>query len=409
MTMQTDVGIGTPAEQDDLPPFPMARTCPYHPPTGYDRLTRQGSVARAKLFDGRVVWCVTGHAETRELLLDPRLSSDWQHPGFPVVVPRGTDSLGKVAIPLIGVDDPHHARHRRLVIRGFTARHIKSLRPQIQEIADRLLDGMAERGPTADLVAEYAQPLSAMVICRLLGVPVDDREFFETQARRLLTSPEHTDIEDARLQLLIYLGGLLAAKAEASGEGLLDELVAGQAEHGADRDELVGIGLILLLGGLETTANMIALSTFTLLEHPEQANRLRADSSLVPGAVEELLRFLSVTDGIMRVAVADIEVGGQTIAAGDGVLFPVAAANRDPLVYDAPDTLDLHRAARSHLAFGHGTHQCVGQNLARHELEIALGALFTRFPNLSLAVPATEIEPRSPEAVQGVSTLTVTW
>jgi pentalenic acid synthase len=154
---------------------------------------------------------------------------------------------------------------------------------------------------------------------------------------------------------------------------------------------------------------MIALSTFTLLEHPEQAAELRANAGLLPGTVEELLRFLSVTDGIMRVAAADIEVGGHTIAAGDGVFFPVAAANRDPFVYDDPDTLDLRRPARSHLAFGHGGHQCVGQNLARHELEIALGTLFTRFPNLSLAVPATEIEPRPPEAVQGVATLTVTW
>ncbi|MFJ2114182.1 MULTISPECIES: cytochrome P450 [unclassified Streptomyces] len=395
---------------EELPPFPMARTCPYRPPAGYDRLTEQGPVARARLFDGRVVWCVTGHAETRELLLDHRLSSDWQNPGFPVVVPRGTESMGKIQIPLIGVDDPHHARHRRLVMRGFTARRVKALRPQIQEIADGLLDAMERRGPTADLVAEYALPLSVMVICRLLGVPVTDREFFEEQTRRLLTGPEHNDIEDARLQLLTYLDGLLAVKAGTPGEGLLDELVAGQAENGAvDRHELVGIGFVLLLGGIETTANMIALSTFTLLEHPEQTAELRSDENLLPGAVEELLRFLSVTDGIMRVAGEEIEIGGRTIAAGDGVFFPVAAANRDPFVYEAPDTLDLHRPARSHLAFGHGSHQCVGQNLARHELEIALHALFGRFPDLSLAVPSTEIAPRSPEAVQGVTTLTVTW
>lgn len=150
------------------------------------------------------------------------------------------------------------------------------------------------------------------VICRLLGVPHTDREFFETQTRRLLTGPEHSDIEDARLRLLTYLDGLLAAKAEASGEGLLDELVAGQAENAvADRHELVGIGFVLLLGGIETTANMIALSTFTLLEHPDQAAELRVDDSLLPGAVEELLRFLSITDGIMRVAAAEIEIGGH--------------------------------------------------------------------------------------------------
>jgi pentalenic acid synthase len=402
--------VGKPQEGEEYPLFPMKRTCPYHPPAGYDRLTEQGPLARARLFDGRLVWCVTGHAETRKLLLDSRLSSDWQDPAFPVVVPRGTDSMGAVRIPLVGVDDPDHARHRRLVMRGFTARHVKGLCPQIQEIADGLLDRMAERGPTADLVAEYALPLSVMVICRLLGVPHTDREFFEAQTRRLLTGPEHSDIEEARLQLLTYLDGLLEAKAKAPGDGLLDELLAGQAENGTvDRHELVGIGTILLVGGIETTANMIALSAYTLLEHPEQASELRADDGLLPGAVEELLRFLSVTDGIMRVAGADIEVGGHTIAAGDGVFFPVAAANRDPLVYEDPDTLYIHRPARSHLAFGHGSHQCVGQNLARHEMEIALRALFTRFPKLSLAVPATEIEPRSPNAVQGVATLPVTW
>jgi pentalenic acid synthase len=400
----------------DLPVFPMRRSCPYHPPEGYERLTAQGPLARAQLFDGRVVWCVTGHAETRALLLDMRLSSDWQHDDFPVVVPRGTESMGKFQFPLVGVDDPEHARQRRLVVRSFSARHIKALRPQIQEIADGLVDVMVERGPDADVVSAYALPLSIMVICRLLGVPYTDREFFETQASRMLTGPEHDDVEDGRWQLMSYLAGLIAERTESPGVGLLDELIAGQADEAgqtsqkaADQQELISIVLVLLLAGLETTANMIALSVLTLLDHPDQAAELRADGSLLPNAVEELLRFLSVTDGIMRLAKADIEIGDQVIRTGEGVFFPVAAGNRDPGIFDSPDTLNLRRPARNHLAFGHGAHQCIGQNLARAELEIGLGTLFSRLPNLALAVPVSNLEVRAPEAVQGVANLPVTW
>jgi pentalenic acid synthase len=394
----------------DLPVFPMPRSCPYHPPTGYERLTAQGPFARAQLFDGRVVWCVTGHAETRALLLDTRLSSDWQHEDFPVVVPRGTDSMKKIQFPLVGVDDPEHARHRRLVVGSFSARQIKALRPQIQEIADGLVDAMVERGPSADLVSAFALPLSVMVICRLLGVPYADHEFFETQARRMLTGPEPSDVEDGRWQLVGYLDRLIADKTASPGVGLLDELIAGQAKSkAADQQETISIVLVLLLAGIETTANMIALSVLTLLDHPEQAAELRADGSLLPRAVEELLRFLSVTDGIMRLAKADIEIGGHTIRTGEGVFFPVAAVNRDPGVFDSPDTLDLRRPARNHLAFGHGKHQCIGQNLATAELEIALSTLFSRLPELGLAVPVSDLEVRAPEAVQGVTSLAVTW
>ncbi|MEV7239157.1 cytochrome P450 [Streptomyces sp. NPDC051020] len=390
--------------------FPQDRTCPYHPPTGY-RPAHRGPqpVSPARLFDGRTVWLVTGHAEARALLVDPRLSADRENPAFPVLTERVAATTSR-RVELLGLDDPEHNVQRRMLIPSFTVKRTAALRPRIQETVDRLLDTIIEQGPPTDLVSAFALPVPSMVICALLGVPYADHEFFESQSRRLLRGPAASDIEAARDALDDYFRALIQRKRSDPGEGLLDELIVQQLDTGAvDHDELVRLAEILLVAGHETTANMISLGTFTLLQHPDQLARVRASTDLMPTAVEELLRFLSIADGMSRVATQDIEVGGVTIRAGDGVILSTSVINRDEAAYPSPDELDLGRNSHNHVAFGFGIHQCLGQNLARAEMEIALRTLFDRLPGLRLAVPADDIPFKPGDTVQGMVELPVAW
>ncbi|WP_225825793.1 cytochrome P450 [Streptomyces naphthomycinicus] len=409
MTELTD--ITGPAAPGAPVAFPQDRTCPYHPPAGYTPLRDGRPLSRVTLYDGREVWLVTAQTTARALLADPRLSTERRRPGFPVPTPRfeaGRDR--KVA--LLGVDDPEHQRQRRMLIPSFTVKRATALRPWIQRIVDELLDAMIVQGPPAELVSAFALPVPSMVICGLLGVPYADHEFFEEQSRRLLRGPTGADTIAARDRLEEYLGGLIDAKAKESepGDGILDDLVHQRLRPGElDRADVVSLAIILLVAGHETTANMISLGTFTLLQHPERLAELRADPALLPAVVEELMRMLSIAEGMQRVALEDIEIAGSTIRAGDGVLFSTSVINRDTSVYDDPDALDFQRPDRHHLAFGFGFHQCLGQNLARAELEIALGSLLTRLPGLRLAAPAEDIPFKPGDTIQGMLELPVTW
>ncbi|MFE2474420.1 cytochrome P450 [Streptomyces sp. NPDC059389] len=389
--------------------FPQDRTCPYHPPAAYDPLRRSRPLSRVTLFDGRSVWVVTGHAEARALLSDGRLSADRNNAAFPSPTKR-FKGLTNRRTALLGVDDPEHNAQRRMLIPSFTLKRTAALRPAIQETVDRLIDEMVARGPSAELVSDFALPVPSMVICALLGVPYEDHEFFEGASRRLLRGPELADVEAARDQINGYLADLIERKRTEPGDGLLDELVATRLETGeTDVEELVSLAAILLIAGHETTANMISLGTFTLLNHPEQLAELREDPALVSVAVEELMRFLSIADGMLRVAVEDIEIGGVTIRPDDGVIFSTSVINRDATVFEQPDALDWHRSARHHVAFGFGVHQCLGQNLARAEMEIALGTLFARLPGLRLAAEPDRIPFRPGDTIQGMVELPVAW
>ncbi|MEV6835641.1 cytochrome P450 [Streptomyces sp. NPDC051133] len=410
MTELTDsTGPATPAEPVA---FPQDRTCPFHPPSGYAPLRDGRALSRVTLFDGREVWLVTAHAAARALLADPRLSSDRRRTDFPVAAPRFRVQREERRVALLGLDDPEHRRQRRMMIPSFTVKRATDMRPRIQRTVDGLLDAMIEQGPPAELVSAFALPVPSMVICGLLGVPYADHEFFEAQSRALLRGPTADDTLDARRRLEAYLEGLIDDKAKQTepGDGILDDLVHHRLRDGTlERTDVVSLALILLIAGHETTANMISLGTFTLLHHPDRLAELRADPALLPAAVEELLRMLSIADGLQRIASEDIEIDGTTIRAGDGVLFSTSVINRDTSVFDDPDTLDFHRSARHHVAFGFGIHQCLGQNLARTELEIALGSLLTRLPGLRLAAPAHEIPFKPGDTVQGMLELPVTW
>ncbi|CAL9664121.1 cytochrome P450 [Streptomyces sp. enrichment culture] len=405
----TDTDTTTDPEATRSVAFPQDRTCPYHPPAAYDPLRADRPLTRVTLFDGRPAWLVTGHALARRLLVDQRLSSDRTRDGFPATSRRLAEVRAR-KVALLGVDDPEHRTQRKMVLPEFTLRRATALRPRIRQIVDERLDAMIAQGAPADLVPAFALPVPSMVICALLGVPYSDHEFFEEQSRRLLRGPLPADVREARDRLESYLGELIDSKRTSPGDGLLDDLIRDQlAEGKIDREQLVSFAVILLIAGHETTANMISLGTYTLLENPGRLAELRADPALLPGAVEELMRMLSIADGLLRTATEDIEAEGHTIRAGDGVVFSTSVINRDETVYPEPDALDWHRPARHHVAFGFGIHQCLGQNLARAELEIALGALFERLPTLRLAVPAREIPHKPGDTIQGMLELPVAW
>jgi pentalenic acid synthase len=397
-------------DTEALPAYPMQRGCPYHPPAEYARYTEQGPVSQVRLYSGRRVWAVTGHAEARQVLLDAvTYSSDRTHEHYPATAPR-FQSARKVR-NFIGMDPPEHTVQRRMLLSSFTVKKVAALRPHIQSLVDELLDGIIARGPVRDLVPEFALPVPSIVICELLGVPYSDHAFFEEQSRRVVTGS--TGLEEsaaAFAELSQYLNELIRHKERTAGDGLLDTLVAEQLKPGAlARRELVDIALLMLVAGHETTASAIALGVLTLLQNPEQLAALRADSALLPTAVEELLRYMAIADGVARFVTADTVLAGHRLKAGDGVIVVISAANRDGVAFGGPDRLDLARGARHHISFGHGVHQCIGQNLARAELEIALGTLFRRLPGLRLAVDPGELPVKEAGGVQGIWSLPATW
>ncbi|OKH98884.1 cytochrome [Streptomyces sp. CB02923] len=395
----------------DAPAFPSNRTCPYQLPDSYKRLRdEQDALRPVTLYDGRQAWVVTTHETARKLLADPRLSSDRTHPGFPATSPR-LEALRDRRPAFIGMDPPEHGTQRRMTISEFTVKRIKGMRPDIERIVHGFLDEMLAAGPPADLVSQFALPVPSMVICRLLGVPYADHDFFQSASGRLVQSTDVAETTGARDELERYFDELITGLEADPGTGLLGALVSRQlAQRTTDREELISNAMLLLVAGHETTASMTSLSVITLLEHPEQHAALRADPSLVPGAVEELLRYLAIADiAGGRVATADIEIGGQLIRAGEGVIVMNSIANRDADVFEDPDTFDIRRSARRHLAFGYGVHQCLGQNLARLELEIILTALFERIPTLRLATPVERLDLRPGTTIQGVNELPVTW
>ncbi|MFJ8314019.1 MULTISPECIES: cytochrome P450 [unclassified Streptomyces] len=395
----------------DAPAFPADRTCPYQLPEMYSRLRDEpDSLHPVTLYDGRRAWIVSGHEVARSLLADPRISSDRTRAEFPATSPL-FEAIREQPQAFIGMDPPEHDSQRRMLISEFTVKRIKGMRTDIERIVNGFIDDMLAAGPPVDLVSRLSLPVPSLVICRLLGVPYGDHDFFQDASKRLVQATDADGAAAARDELRNYLDSLITQMQTQPGPGLLSTLVTEQlAGGGIDREELISTALLLLVAGHETTASMTSLSVITLLEHPEQHAALRADPSLVPGAVEELLRYLAIADFAGgRFATADIEIDGQVIRAGDGVIVTNSIANRDGSVFEDPDTFDVHRSARHHISFGYGVHQCLGQNLARLELEVLITTLFERIPTLRLAVPVEQLTLRPGTTIQGVNELPVTW
>ncbi|MEU4830205.1 cytochrome P450 [Streptosporangium sp. NPDC023615] len=389
--------------------FPTGRPGPFDPPERLASLREEGPLVRLAYPDGRMGWLVTGHAAVRAILADPRFSSRRELLNIPVPFPLMQERPGPAEPGLfIRMDPPDHTRYRRPLTAQFTVRRMKALEPRIAEITREHLDAMEKAGPPLDLVRAFALPIPSLVICELLGVPYADRDEFQQATSTLLNLESSIEeIRGAIGGIAAFFARLIALKRADPA----DDLLSGLIEGGELTDEELGnVGLLLLVAGHETTANMLGLGTFALLEHPDQLAALRADPSLIDNAVEELLRYLSIIHiGPTRAALEDVEVEGELIRAGEVVTLSVPAANRDPSRFPDPEHLDVTRPASGHLTFGHGLHQCLGQQLARVEMRIAFPMLFDRFPGLRLAVPAEEVAMRDTMSIYGVRELPVRW
>ncbi|WP_350274613.1 cytochrome P450 [Kribbella sp. HUAS MG21] len=393
--------------------FPVARPsgCPFDPAREYAAFRRTDGLVKVATPAGVDAYVVSRYDEVRTLLRDSRLSS--RSAPSDHVVPDADLSREVETGSILQVDGVAHKRLRRLLATEFAMKRMEALRPRIVAMIEDRIDAMLAAGGPVDLVQEFALPIPSLVICELLGVPYADRDEFQERSAQLVRVDGWTDeIQRASDELNQYIAGLVLAKQARREDDILSRLITRGEELGTplSMEELVTVGVTLLIAGHETTANMIALSTLALLRNPDELAKLRADPAKVPAAVEELLRYLSVVHfGLFRYATDEVTVGSSTVGAGDYLIAALSSANRDESVFPDPDRLDLERDAAAHVAFGFGPHQCIGQQLARLELQEALGRLLARIPTLRLAVPFEEIRYRDNTLVYGVSALPVTW
>ncbi|SHH09897.1 cytochrome P450 [Streptoalloteichus hindustanus] len=396
---------------DDLPRFPMTRCPGFDPPGEYERLRAEDPVTPVRLRHGQRAWLVTRYADVRRVLSDPaRFSSDPSRPGYPQLRPV----VDRKAAPgsFLVTDPPLHTRYRRMLAHDFTAGRMAALRPRVERVVEECLAAFLASDRPADLVEGFALPIPTQVTAMLLGVPYADREFFTSRSRRHLDRSLPAEEVGAALgELESYLAGLVDAKDRDPGDDLISRMVVRHLRSGGvTRDELVGMTLLLLVGGYETTANAIALSVLALLEHRDEWVALVTDPDRVDDVVEELLRYLGlIQHGLVRAVTEDVELGGRTIRAGEGVVVALSSANRDADRFADADRLDVCRAAKGHLTFGWGVHQCIGQHLARLEMTLALRALARRAPDLRATVPLDELPFHFETPFYSVRSLPVTW
>jgi cytochrome P450 len=393
--------------------FPVSRPagCPFDPAQEYAGFRRTPSLAKVSTPAGVDAYVVSRYDDVRTLLRDSRLSSR-SAPSDHVVhgadLDREADSGS-----ILHADGAAHKRLRRMLATEFAVKRMEAMRPRIAAMIDAQLDTMLAAGGPVDLVQAFALPIPSLVICELLGVPYADRaEFQERSATLVRVDGDRDEIMRVSDALNQYMVGLVLAKQSSPSDDLLSRLITRGEQLGEPLSlpELVSIGITLLIAGHETTANMIALSTLALLRNPAELAALRADPTLAPAAVEELLRYLSVVQfGLFRHVTDDLPVGAATLQVGDYLIAALSSANRDSRVFPDPDRLDLRRSDGAHVAFGYGPHQCLGQQLARVELQEVFTRLYARIPTLRLAVPFEEIEYRDNTLVYGVTALPVTW
>ncbi|GGO92069.1 cytochrome P450 [Wenjunlia tyrosinilytica] len=408
---QTD----SPVEAEALPDYPWIghnRECPLDPPPLIGRLRADKPVAPVRMSQGMDAWLVTRYEDVKAVLADRRFSADRRRPNFPHVGPPRPVPPGN----FVHIDPPDHTRLRRLVSRTFTVKTVESLRPRIQEFTEQLVERIADGPAPADLKEGLAHPLPVKVISELIGIPHADASFF-TEATKVFM-PTDTPIERARekvMEVREYVDALAKRKKADPADDLMSRLALEREAHGeCTHDELVGLSLVLMFGGYETTSNMIGLALLLLLVHPEQLARVREDPELVKPAVEEVMRYITVVHtGLPRLATEDVEIGGQLIRAGEGVIASLASANRDERAFACPEQFDIDRfdgqREAHHLGFGYGIHQCIGQMLARVQLRAAVETLLRRLPELRLAVPFEQVPFRHDMFLYGVHSLPVTW
>ena len=390
----------------------------------FSRMREEGPVRPVVLPHGDRAWMVTRYPEVRAALADARLHKEWAGKlTSPDWVPD--EVTGYLSVHMLNTDPPNHTRLRKLVTKAFTARRVAGLRPRVEAITASLLDAIEARAAVLkdaggedaiDLIEAFAFPLPVTVICELLGVPARDRAQFRQWSNAIVASEgEPGSFRAAGAAMYHYFTRLVAAKRTelTEGTGPADDMVSALIEahdsgDSLDERELIAMLFLLLVAGHETTTNLIASGALALLSNPAELARLRSDPSLLPGAVEELLRYTNpLNHATERFTLEPVEIGGVTIPAREWVLCATSSANRDPHRFGDPDRLDVGRDAGGHVAFGHGIHYCLGAPLARLEGEVAFGALFGRFPDLSLAADPATLRWRPSSLIHGLEALPV--
>ena len=405
---------------DELPEivsFPFERAGIAQSPE-YCALQSRPSLTQARLWDGKLVWLATRYDDVRTILSDTHFSSSAAHPNYPAL------SKSRVAlvesekpVTMIRQDGTDHTQLRRIFAGEFTHSRVAAFEPEMRSVIESLADRMEEAGPPFELVKGFALAMPSQIIASILGVPYEDHEFFEENSGKkidLSISPEEA-LQAAKV-LRDYLSVVLREKAKSPEkyDDLLSRIYVKHVATGhLSFEELLANVELLILAGHETTANMTALGALTLMQNPDAFTALREDREgvLVKPMVEELLRYLTIVHLFSgRVAIDDVEVGGVTIRKGDGVLALIAPANHDPERFPLPDNFDFTRPRMpSHVAFGFGAHQCLGQTLARAEIAIALPTLVRRFPNLQVAAPVGTLRFKGNTLTHGVMALPVAW
>jgi cytochrome P450 len=389
-----------------LIPAPRAAHCPLAPPPEFAKWREEPGLRRA-MWLGQPTWVVSRYQDIRAALVDPRLSADTISAA---IKPSGTDN---VPVMFARTDDPEHHRLRRMMTSQFTFRRTETMRPQIQKMVDEYLSNMIDNGPPADIVRDFALPVPSLVIALLLGVPPEDLGLFQHNTTvGLDTTTSEEQKAQAFATMFVSLQELVTRKEREPGDDLISRLVTDYVATGALNRETAAMNAVIMMqAGHETTANMIALGTVALLEHPNVFARLgrTEDPAVIANAIEELMRYLTIVHAqVDRVAIEDLTIGGQLIRAGDRVLMNLPAGNWDSEFVENPEALDIDRNARGHLGFGYGVHQCIGANLARVEMQVAFATLARRLPGLQLAVPPDALRFKDSD-IYGMKELPVTW
>ena len=397
-------------ESERLEKWPFARECPVLPPGAYAERRSRCPISQVELWDGSSAWLLTRYADIRAALRDARFSSDSSVPRFPAPN-EAIAAARRVQRGFVRLDGEDHNRQRRLLAPYFTVNHVQSLRPLVEEKVNALLDAMETHGGPVDLVECLAEPLPVFLTCALLGLSSDDSPYLLDRVKTWMSADSKAeDATKAANDIIDFFRRVIEIETANPTGGMVAELIRQHVMEGdISQEELLWMLHLLLVGGFDTAANMISLGTVTLLNHPHELAQMTADPSRVTKVVEELLRFHSVahfTAG--RLAKEDLIVGDQAIHAGEGIVAPLPAANFDPAAFPDPERFNPDRNARTHLAFGFGIHQCLGQPVARLELSIVFAQLFKRFPTLRLAVPESDLAYNN-SMIYGLRRLPITW
>ena len=388
--------------------LPVLREDPLEIPDGYTRLREEEPVCPIALPTGDPAWLVTRHEDLKTVLGDRRFSRAavcGEHAPRSQASRPNPDSL-------INMDPPRLTRIRQLAAPAFTAQRVERLRPRIQQIVDEILDEMAAATPPVDLTTAFARPLPLRVVCEVIGVPFADQAQFAQWTESLMTISNTAEETAAAFAALSgYVSRLAADRRANPQEDLLSTLTqATDAEGRLTQSELISLVIFLLIAGYETSETVLVSAVLNLLRHPDQLALLRADRSVLPTAVEELLRLsIPGISPFPRITTVDVEMDGVVIPAGSAVVGNYQTAMRDPSVFDDPERLDLTRTPRSQVFFGHGPHFCLGAPIARAEVEIGMWSLFERFPTLSLAIPPENLRWLEYAALGGYEECPVTW